>query len=97
MKSGIQLLYGEGQSHDPWGKTLDPIIIKTPFISRDKVTETINVLYLSHANTGSPVFEYKKYPYFKCAFAWLFWAEQLLISCSDPLLFKMKTDQIVVK
>ena len=97
MKSGIQLLYGEGQSHDPWGKTLDPIIIKTPFISRDKVTETINVLHLSHANMGSPVFEYKKYPYFKCAFAWLFWAEQLLISCSDPLLFKMKTVQIVVK
>lgn len=97
MKSGIQLLYNEGRSLDPWGKSLDPILIKTPFIFRNEATNSLDVLYSRNASMGFPVFEYKKYPYSESAFAWLFWAEQLFLSCSETVLLKMKPNQIVVK
>ena len=97
IKSGEQLLYNEGGSRDLQGKRIKPILVRTPFISRDKILKSIDVLYLRNANKINPVFVYKTFRPSESALAWLFWAEQQFLAFSNPQMSRINPDQIVVK
>lgn len=97
IKSGEQLLYNEGRSRDLWGRRLKPILVRTPFILRDPILKSIDVLYLRNANAMNPVFVYKTFRPSESALAWLFWAEQQFLAYSDPFRSKINPSQIIVK
>lgn len=97
IQSATQLLYNEAGNCDLWGKPLDPILAKTPFIWRDKILKSIDVLCLRDVNSGNPVFAYKTFRPSESALAWLFWAEQQFQAYSNPQISKIDPNQIVVK
>ena len=97
MQSATQLLYNEGGNSDLWGKPLDPILAKTPFIWRDKILKSINVLCPRDVNSGNLEFAYKTFRPSESALAWLFWAEQQFLAFSNPRISKIDPNQIVVK
>ncbi len=97
IQSATQLLYNEGGNSDLWGKPLDPILAKTPFIWRDKILKSIDVLCLKDVNSGNPVFAYKTFRPSESALAWLFWAEQQFLAFSNPQMSRINPEQILVK
>jgi hypothetical protein len=97
IQSSTQLLYNDGGNSDLWGKPLDPILAKTPFIWRDKILKSIDVLCLKDVNSGNLVFAYKTFRPSESALAWLFWAEQQFLAFSNPQMSRINPEQILVK